>query len=196
MIGLKRGGPTMRPPPTNIYSATRRQFDHSQERMSLKEDTAMKSMLASMAVVLTFYASPAIAAEFPKTGEAEYDTYYVGNPVAKIDSGAGTGTIVDETGITRNVKGEGPFHDMSVRCLYHWSVVGETNHLNGSCVETDKDGDNVFTTFDDKNHYLMGGTGKYKGITGTVPYTVVELHETVGGRPAVIVNHKATWEIK
>ena len=156
----------------------------------------MKSMLASMAVVLTCCAAPAAAAEFPKTGEAEYDTYYVANPVAKIDSGAGTGTIVDETGITRNVKGEGPFHDMSVRCLYHWSVVGETNHFNGSCVETDKDGDNVFTTFDDKNHYLMGGTGKYKGITGTVPYTVVELHETVGGRPAWIVNHKATWEIK
>ena len=78
----------------------------------------------------------------------------------------------------------------------HWSQVGETFHFNGSCVETDKDGDNVFTTFDDKNHYLMGGTGKYKGITGTVPYTVVELHETVGGRPADIVNHKATWEIK
>ena len=42
---------------------------------------------------------------------------------------------------------------MSVRCLYHWSVVGETNHVNGSCVHTDKDGDNVFATFDDKNHY-------------------------------------------
>jgi hypothetical protein len=156
----------------------------------------MKSMLSSMAIVLTFCAAPAIAAEFPKTGEAEYDTYYVGNPVAKIDSGAGTGTIVDETGITRNVKGEGPFHDMSVRCLFHRSVVGETSHLNGSCVETDKDGDNVFTTFDDKAHYLMGGTGKYKGITGTVPYTVVGLHETVGGRTAWIVNHKAIWEIK
>jgi hypothetical protein len=24
----------------------------------------------------------------------------------------------------------------------------------------------------------------------------VELHETVGGRAAYIVNHKATWEIK
>jgi hypothetical protein len=34
----------------------------------------------------------------------------------------------------------------------------------------------------------MGGTGKYKGITGTVPYTIVELHDTVGGRPALIVN--------
>jgi hypothetical protein len=29
-----------------------------------------------------------------------------------------------------------------------------------------------------------------------VPYTVVELHETVGGREAIIVNHKAKWEIK
>ena len=77
----------------------------------------MKSMLASMAVVLTFCAAPAGAAEFPKTGSAEYDTYDVDNTLAKIDSGAGTGGIVDTTGITRNVKGEGPFNDMSVRCL-------------------------------------------------------------------------------
>jgi hypothetical protein len=156
----------------------------------------MKSMLASMAIVLTFCAAPAIAAEFPKTGEAEYDTYYVGNPVAKIDSGVGTGAIVEETGITRNVKGEGPFHDMSVRCLYHQSSVGETFHFNGSCVHTDKDGDNVFATWDDKTTTLIGGTGKYKGITGTVSYTNVELHDTVGGRQALITNHKATWEIK
>ena len=120
----------------------------------------MKSMLTSMAIILTFCAAPAMSAEFPKTGEAEYDTYYVDHPVAKIDGGVGTGTIVDNTGITRNVKGEGPFHHMSVRCLDHRSVVGETNHLNGSCVETDKDGDNVFTTFDDKNHYLVGGDGE------------------------------------
>ena len=164
--------------------------------MSVKECSEMKLMLASMAVVLTFCASPAVSAEFPKTGSAEYDTYYVENPLAKIDSGVGTGTILDATGITRNVKGEGPFHDMSVRCLYHSSSMGDTSHFNGSCVETDKDGDNVFTTFDDKAHYLMGGTGKYKGITGTVPYTFVGLHDTVGGRAAYIVNHKATWEIK
>src|SRR5262245_39064382 len=84
----------------------------------------MKSMLASMAVVLTLCTVPAAAAEFPKTGSAEYDTYYVENTVAKIDSGVGTGSIVDSTGINRNVKGEGPFHDMSVHCLYHQSTVG------------------------------------------------------------------------
>ena len=95
----------------------------------------MKWMLASMAIMLMFGAAPAMSAEFPKTGEAEYDTYYVDHPVAKIDSEAGTGTIVDNTGITRNVKGEVPFHHMSIRCLAHRSLVGETLHRNGSCVE-------------------------------------------------------------
>ena len=51
----------------------------------------MKSMLVSMAVVLIFCAVPAVSAEFPKTGEAEYDTYYVDNVMAKIDSGVGAG---------------------------------------------------------------------------------------------------------
>ena len=124
------------------------------------------------------------------------DTYYVDNVVAKIDSGVGAGAIVDETGVTRNVKGEGAFHDMSVHCLYHMTSVGETMHFNGSCVHTDKDGDNIFGTFDDKTTTLMGGTGKYKGITGTISYTMRELHDAVGGRPALIANHKAKWEIK
>src|SRR5262245_7621887 len=112
-----------------ISVAQDRRFDRSQERSA-----AMKSMLASMAVVLTFTAAPAAAVEFPKTGSAEYDTYYVDNTLAKIDSGAGTGGIVDTTGSTRNVKGEGPFNGLSVRFLCHWSSVGETFHLNGSCV--------------------------------------------------------------
>ena len=150
----------------------------------------MKSMLVSMAVVLIFYAAPAVSAEFPKTGEAEYDTYYVDNVVAKIDSGVGAGAIVDETGVTRNVKGEGAFHDMSVHCLYHMTSVGETTHFNGSCVHTDKDGDNIFGTFDDKTTTLMGGTGKYKGITGTISYTMRELHDAVSSRPAYIANHR------
>jgi len=163
---------------------------------ALKEVTAMKSILASIAVAITFFAAPAVSAEFPKTGEAEYDTYYIDNVLQKIDSEAGMAGIVEETGITRNVKGEGPFHDMSVRCLYHWSLVEGTRHSNGSCVHIDKDGDNIFATFNDQTTYLMGGTGKYKGITGTVRYTEAQLHDAAGGRQAVIINHKATWQIK
>jgi hypothetical protein len=161
-----------------------------------KEAARMKSTLASIAVALTLWAAPAGSAEFPKTGQAEYDTYYVLDTLSEIDSGAGKAAVVDITGINRNVKGEGPFHDMSQRCVGYWSLAGDNRSFYGSCVETDKDGDNVFTTYDEKNHYFMGGTGKYKGITGTIPYTVKELHDTAGGRAARIVTHKASWEIK
>ena len=46
--------------------------------------------------------------------------YYVDNTVAKIDSGAGTGVIGEETGITRNVKGE----SRSTTCLFAASITG------------------------------------------------------------------------
>ena len=51
----------------------------------------MKSKFALTAVVVTVCAAPAVSAEFPKTGEAECDSYYVDNVLAKIDSEAGTG---------------------------------------------------------------------------------------------------------
>ena len=140
--------------------------------------------------------SPSFAQDFPKSGEAEYDTYYLFDTRASSDSGLGMAGIDEFSGITRNVKGEGPFHDMSVHCLAHWTLIGDAFKSNGSCVETDKDGDNVFTTFDEGTHYVVGGTGKYKGITGKAPYTVTELHNTAGGRAARIVNHKASWQVE
>jgi hypothetical protein len=157
----------------------------------------MKLRMAFLLVMLPLVASvPVIAAEFPKSGEAEYDTYYVFENLVTMDSGAGIGAVDEFTGITRNVKGEELFNDMSVHCLMHWTLIGEKWDGSGSCVETDGDGDQVFTTFDASAHYLVGGTGKYKGITGKAPYTPVELHDTVGGRTARVVNHKVSWRIQ
>ena len=152
-------------------------------------------------VILVFLSAPTLAQGFPKSGEAEYDTYYVFDTRATAESGLGMAgksiSGIDEfSGITRNVKGEGPFHDMSVHCLAHWTLVKDTFKSNGSCIETDKDGDNVFTTFDEGTHYIVGGSGKYAGISGKAPYTVIELHNTAVGRAARIVNHKLTWEVK
>ena len=138
----------------------------------------------------------ASSAEFPKSGQAEYDTYYVIKTIAELETDVATGGLYDFTGITRNVKGEAPFNNMSVHCLSRWTMIREKFDHSGSCTETDEDGDTVFTTFDNDNHYMVGGTGKYAGITGTVPYSGTLLHNTVDDQEAVITNHKATWQIK
>ena len=61
---------------------------------------------------------------------------------------------------------------MVVHCLVTIRVVRGDQNLYGACKETDKDGDYTSTTFDSKAHYFIGGTGKYKGITGEAPFTV------------------------
>jgi hypothetical protein len=157
----------------------------------------MKTKLcASIISAFCLSTASASAQEFPKSGQAEYDTYYVFENLSKIETSAGTGGIDEFTGITRNVKGDSLFNDMAVHCLGHWTVIGDKFDFRGSCAETDAAGDTVFTTFDNDNHYIVGGTGKYTGITGTVPYTAMQLADTVGGRTARVVNHKASWEIK
>ena len=80
----------------------------------------MKSMLASTAVLVTFCAAPAISAEFPKTGEAEYDTFYVDNVVAKIDSEAGTGASLKKLESLATLKEEA----RSMTCLFAASITG------------------------------------------------------------------------
>ena len=50
-----------------------------------------------------------------------------------------------------------------------------------------------------KNTTLEGRVKSRQPFDRTAAYhkpVVVGLHETVGGRMACIVNHKATWEIK
>ena len=159
----------------------------------MKTISALRPLAAISAVALSFHA---LAADFPKTGQAEFDTSAVVRNLATIDGGAGQGGVDDYTGITRNVKGDAPFNDTSVRCLEQWTSINREFKVDGSCVLTDKDGDNILTTFRSGGFTLAGGTGKYKGITGGGPITVTRLHDAAGGLISLVGHHKVTWEIK
>src|SRR6476659_6052405 len=118
-------------------------------------------MYLLLSVSISFPAE-AGADDFPKSGEAEYVTYYVSDNLMQMESGDAKSGIANLAGITRTVNGPGPFNDMSVQCFMHWSIIGGKWNSSGSCVETDRTGDSVFTTFDDSKHYIVGGTGKYQ----------------------------------
>lgn len=48
----------------------------------------------------------------------------------------------------------------------------------------------------DRTFTLVGGTGKYQGITGGGTYQADPLHDTVDGENATIVRHRVRWEIR
>lgn len=132
-------------------------------------------------------------------GNTTYVTYYTTQSMAApLEMGeAGAGSLVQMTGVTRNTAGHAAFDNLSVRCVGYHETMGGKLQTRGSCVEIDAEGDKVFTTYAAGVHTVVGGTGKYKGITGSAPFTVVSrLPSTAAGLGAIAVEHKQSWQIK
>jgi dienelactone hydrolase len=133
------------------------------------------------------------AAEFPKTGQAHVFVYGTIHELLGVDGGsAGNIGVGDYTGVF----GPGPFHDMSIRCVEGWTLIGGQRTLNGSCIWTDQDGDHILSTFGKGHNDLVSGSGKYSGITGSYTFRGNRLHEAPGGVVPVITQVDVTWEIK
>jgi hypothetical protein len=156
-----------------------------------------RSAFGCIPFCLAFAQAAVAGGPLPREGTAVYVTYYVGRPLASVDMAeAGSQGVSELVGVARNTSGQAIFDNLSVRCLIYRDSTSGRPRYNGSCTETDVDGDRIFTTFDSTVHTLVGGTGKYKGITGSAPYTVNVLKPPGDGMTASVVEHKVTWQFK
>ena len=101
---------------------------------------------------------------------------------------------------------EAPFHGMStynMGVLYFENGVGR---LRGYIINTDKDGDKYIVELTEEASQLptkptsgkgkiIGGTGKFKGIQGTIEYTRRNLRPAAEGTHQAISKYKTTWKI-
>jgi hypothetical protein len=151
--------------------------------------------------------------ELAKKGSTSYTIRYVFHPTG-YEGAAGVGRVVPMllVGTTKNTKGEKAFDNMKARCFAVKVEAGAKSYFDGACTMTDDDGDRVFSTFDSREldksqpemdcgtHFIVGGTGKYKGITGTEAFDCKFQKDTPEGEPyasyVVDTPHNVTWEIK
>ena len=132
-------------------------------------------------------------------------------PLMSIDiAGLGTATTLEAVGTTQNMKGEKMLDKMSAHCAALNVASGDKKYIDGACVLADSDGDKIFSTFDTRDldksqpkmdcgtHIITGGTGKYKGITGSEPFACITMPALAGpgGYFAMDIPHNTTWEIK
>ena len=142
-------------------------------------------------------ATAASAADFPKSGNTKATGYF-------------TATVTDQlagweadwqpenyvmTGILRNEKDGGPFDKSFIRCIGVEAMVAGQFWDNGTCTETDKDGDKIFITYGVGTFAYIGGTGKYKGMTGGGTNTGNPIFQD-GKNWAAVVEFEKHWEIK
>jgi hypothetical protein len=162
-------------------------------------------------VIMAFTPGVVLGQAMEKKGTAPYVTHFVFRPLMSIDvPDVGTVTPLEAVGTTENMKGEKMFDKMSAHCAALNVASGDKKYIDGACVLADKDGDKIFSTFDTRDldkaqpemncgtHIITGGTGKYKGITGTEPFACIAMPALAGGSgyTAMDIPHNTSWEIK
>jgi hypothetical protein len=153
----------------------------------------------------------ALGQAMEKKGTTPYVTHFVFRPLQSIDiADLGKATTLEAVGTTQNMKGEKMLDKMSAQCVALNVASGEKKYIDGACVLADADGDKIFSTFDTRDldksqpkmdcgtHIITGGTGKYKGITGSEPFTCISMPALAGpgGYFAMDIPHNTAWEIK
>jgi hypothetical protein len=162
-------------------------------------------------LLVAFGQSLLLAAEMPKKGVTPYVTHFIFRPLQTVTlEGLGNVTVLEAVGTTENLKGEKMLDKMSARCEALSVDSGPKKYIDGACVLSDADGDMIFSTFDTRDldksqpdmscgtHIITGGTGKYKGITGSEPFACNSLPALAGGGgyTSMDIPHNTSWEIK
>ena len=132
------------------------------------------SIAQGLAVAALCLSLPAAAADLPKKGK--YSGHYGWTFIGQVQQLGEDRTVYAGVvpGVMFNDKGKGFMHKARV----DWTLYNDVNkgraNATGTCVVTDADGDKIFVEWKCSGvmpacpgtERFVGGTGKYKGITG------------------------------
>lgn len=162
-------------------------------------------MISILALVLSVVATPAPSEEIAEVGAATGKTYYTGT-FKIIPMGSERVQVSYEAfGVNVSDPKEGLLHNASGHCIggFH-AVKGVYRDDAGFCVFTRPDGDQVFITFRATgetgkrgmgNSEIVGGTGKFIGITGSGEFTRHNLRPPKKGHFAIFDISTLRWKL-
>lgn len=150
-------------------------------------------------VALLATVGQAATAQTARQGEEQIRHVFTFTDRATLRMGDTTVIHRELQGIELNDKGSGMFHDLGVRCLSQITIRSGAASADGRCTTVDKDGDQIFHTFENRAgagaHVLVGGTGKYAGITGRQEFSGVQLVRSPEGVNLMVIPLRATWKL-
>ncbi len=142
-------------------------------------------------------AAPGPSGALPPEGATTYVAEAAGRVIDVSAVGGGeVETVVEVDGVTQNALGQSIFDNMKARCLISFTSDGAKSSAVGACRETDGDGDILFTSFNGQAGKLLGGTGKYAGMTGSAVFSLKSEPSTQPGKIAYSIRREVTWALK
>ena len=159
----------------------------------------MRTFVAVLLLVAS--RSPVLADEpFPITGEAKLAAYAVCRSAAIVDMGpVGSNSSAECTGVVKTRDGSKLLDNLAIRCLEESRARPDGYAFTGTCIETDGDGDRLYMTYEGPEGgdiALLGGTGKYKDLTGKGTWSVADAPGNTANLFAFTLTYDVNWTTK
>ncbi len=162
----------------------------------------MRTLCALLILIAAVASSAAaFAAEpFPASGSAKLAAYAVCRSAVILDMGpVGSNSSAECTGIVKTRDGSKRLDNLAIRCMEESKARPGGYAFTGTCIETDGDGDKIFITYEGPESgdiALLGGTGKYKDITGTGTWSVADAPGNTSQLFAFTLTYDVNWTTK
>jgi len=145
--------------------------------------------------------APAFAADaFPNSGSAKLAAYVVCRSAVMIDMGpVGSNSSAECVGIVKTTDGSKLLDNLAIRCEEDAKARPEGYAFTGTCIQTDAEGDKIFMTYEGPESgtvAVIGGTGKYKDITGSGNWSVADAPGNNANLFLFTLTYDMTWTIK
>jgi hypothetical protein len=144
------------------------------------------------------------AADMPKSGTDSYTVTWVTTSSNSVKMGDRSFDTYEDVGVLRNDTGGAMFNNFAIRIVGSGEIAGKERADRGAEAMTDKDGDQIFCTWEGKPvegresgpFKLVGGTGKFAGISGTGEWSFVAyVTDPDDKRARGVVAKKVTWKL-
>ena len=145
--------------------------------------------------------APAFAADaFPSSGSAKLAAYAVCRSAVMIDMGpVGSNSSAECVGIVKTTDGSKLLDNLAIRCEEDAKARPGGYAFTGTCIQTDAEGDKIFMTYEGPESgtvAVIGGTGKYKDITGSGNWSVADAPGNNANLFLFTLTYDMTWTIK
>ena len=165
----------------------------------------LQATLCRGAVVLMALALPTAAQEAPQEGEIEFTFSADAADLRVIPGGADRQVSAWQANLVITETVAGPMERMGARCVGSAEFDAKTlaSQARGSCVWQDAEGNQIFENIEDSGTggtvngkaTILGGTGKFAGITGGYDYELQFVASPGEGLSQWVGHKKGTWRI-
>jgi len=153
-----------------------------------------------VAVLLLGFSNCAVAADLPKEGKYDHQTCYVGPHYVIAHSNDHMAGSYAVTGGSLAPAGD-PFHAASGVCYGAWTLLNGEYSESGACEFGDAAGDKFMGVYSRRgqeqgNWRMVGGTGKFAGMSGTGNFIPGTALPQPSGQVVACNREIGTWRLR